>query len=56
MTFLEALSYIPRPVASPHDTDDPSNSSDLFDGEESDTPAARYWAGLAGDDYDCDDE
>jgi hypothetical protein len=40
------------PAMSPHDTDDPTDSSDLdslpFD--EFETAAARYWAGLAGED------
>ena len=41
MTFLEALSYIPRPAPSPHDTaDDASLSSDLDDEQ---APAVDYW-------------
>jgi hypothetical protein len=39
-------------VSSPHDVDDPTDSGDLdsltFD--EFETAAARYWAGLAGED------
>lgn len=51
MTFLEALSYIPKPAPSCHDVADHTNSSDLDADEqpECETPAARYWAGLEGE-------